>query len=184
MAQLDAWANFYVIIGSSAGALIGLQFVVITLVADLPVAGADMRLVGTFTTPSVIHFGVVLLLSAIVSAPWSGLGIISIVWGIISFCGIIYTIIITWRLRGQTVYKPVFEDWLFHALSPLVAYLALGVSACESHSHERDALFLVAGSALLLLFVGIHNAWDIATYHIFVQRQKRRQTDTSTDTKE
>lgn len=36
MTALSGWENFYVIVGSSAGALIGLQFVVITLIADTP----------------------------------------------------------------------------------------------------------------------------------------------------
>ncbi|MER3445884.1 MAG: hypothetical protein C4291_03175 [Candidatus Dadabacteria bacterium] len=36
MTALDGWENFYVIVGSSAGALIGLQFVVVTLIADRP----------------------------------------------------------------------------------------------------------------------------------------------------
>jgi len=37
MTALAGWENFYVIVGSSAGALIGLQFF-ITLIADTPVA--------------------------------------------------------------------------------------------------------------------------------------------------
>ena len=36
MTALSGWENFYVIVGSSAGALIGLQFVVMTLIADMP----------------------------------------------------------------------------------------------------------------------------------------------------
>jgi len=36
---LAGWANFYVIIGSSGGALTGLQFVVMTLVAESPPRG-------------------------------------------------------------------------------------------------------------------------------------------------
>jgi len=36
MSALSGWENFYVIVGSSAGALIGLQFVVITLIAEIP----------------------------------------------------------------------------------------------------------------------------------------------------
>ncbi len=32
---LQAWENFYVIVGSSAGALTGLQFVVLTLIAEV-----------------------------------------------------------------------------------------------------------------------------------------------------
>ena len=41
MTALAEWGNFYVIVGSSAGALIGLQFVVIMLIADMPIARAD-----------------------------------------------------------------------------------------------------------------------------------------------
>jgi hypothetical protein len=69
MTALAGWENFYVIVGSSAGALIGLQFVVITLIADAPIARADAQASGAFSTPSVVHFGAVLFLSAIVTAP-------------------------------------------------------------------------------------------------------------------
>jgi len=40
MSELAKWDSFYVIVGSAAGALIGLQFVVITLIAERPPAGA------------------------------------------------------------------------------------------------------------------------------------------------
>jgi len=36
MSELAGWDSFYVIVGSAAGALIGLQFVVVTLIADRP----------------------------------------------------------------------------------------------------------------------------------------------------
>jgi hypothetical protein len=32
-------------------------------------------------------------------------------------------------------------------------------------------LFGVGGAALLLLLVGIHNAWDAVTYHVFTRRR-------------
>ena len=38
MTALNGWENFYVIVGSSAGALIGLQFVVITLISEMATA--------------------------------------------------------------------------------------------------------------------------------------------------
>jgi len=116
MTAFDGWENFYVIVGSSAGALIGLQFVVLALIAETPIAGRDAQAGAAFTTPSVVHFGVVLFLSAIVIAPWHGIGKVAIVWGLIGFGGMIYSIIVTRRLRVQTIYKPVFEDWLFHVL--------------------------------------------------------------------
>jgi len=64
-------------------------------------------------------------------------------------------------------YKPVFEDWLFHVLLPFAAYTALAVAAFAAGSHLRTALFAIGAAALLLLFVGIHNAWDAVTYHVF-----------------
>ena len=33
---------------------------------------------------------------------------------------------------------------------------------------DRPGLFFVAAATLLLLFIGIHNAWDGVTYHVFV----------------
>ena len=78
-------------------------------------------------------------------------------------------------MRTQTLYQPVFEDWLFHALLPLAAYVTLAVSAYATRSCAREALFAVAAAALLLLFVGIHNAWDGVTYHVF--HRKPRQTE-------
>jgi hypothetical protein len=64
MPELTQWDNFYVIVGSSAGALIGLQFVVVALIADVARPRADAQASAAFSTPSEVHFAVVLLLSA------------------------------------------------------------------------------------------------------------------------
>ena len=64
MTVLAGWQNFYVIIGSSAGALIGLQFVVMALLADVPRIRLQAQAGQAFATPNVVHFGVVLLLCA------------------------------------------------------------------------------------------------------------------------
>jgi len=170
MSELADWNSFYVIVGSSAGALIGLQFVVIALIAETPNARADAQAGAAFSTPSVVHFAVVLLLSAIISAPWHTIGAVGVVWGLVGISGIVYAIIVARRMRLQTAYRPVFEDWLFHVLLPLLAYAMLAVSAYVAQSHARPALFLVAAATLLFLFVGIHNAWDAVTYHVFSKR--------------
>jgi hypothetical protein len=51
MTATAGWENFYVIVGSSAGALIGLQFVVITLIADMPIAERGAQASSAFATP-------------------------------------------------------------------------------------------------------------------------------------
>lgn len=173
MPQFAGWENFYVIVGSSAGALIGLQFVVITLIADRTNSRIDPQAGSAFATPSVIHFGVVLLLAAILTAPWNTVTTPALIWGLIGLCGVIYTVIIALRLRKQTSYQPVFEDWLFHVLLPLIAYGTLAISALTVQSQTRSVSFLVGAASLLFLFVGIHNAWDAVTYHVYFVSKKK-----------
>lgn len=177
MPEFAEWNNFYVIVGSSAGALIGLQFVVLTLIASRPVARGEAQAGEAFTTPSVVHFGVVLLLSAVVSAPWQGIGTVAVFWGLVGFSGIVYAVIVARRMRRQTAYKPVFEDWLFHVLLPFAAYAMLAGSAFAAHSYVRPILFVVGAAALLLLFIAIHNAWDTVTHLVFVQRRRQQEDE-------
>lgn len=166
MTELTGWENFYVIIGSSAGALIGLQFVVMTLLTEMPGIRDAERAGSAFATPTVIHFGSALLLSAILSAPWRAVSAPAALWGILGLIGVAYSLIVARRMRTQIAYKPVFEDWLFHFWLPLVAYAVLAISGYEARSRAASALFGAAGASLLLLFIGIHNAWDAVTYHI------------------
>src|SRR5205807_10331939 len=128
------------------------------------IARGDAQAGDAFTTPTVVHFGVVLFLSAAVSAPWDGIATVAVLWGLVGLGGVVYVVLVARRLRLQTAYQAVFEDRLFHVLLPLMAYAMLAVSACAAYSYPRPGLFVVGAAALLLLFVGIHNAWDIVTY--------------------
>ena len=177
MTALGGWANFYVIVGSSAGALIGLQFVVLTLISDMPMAPNQDQAGHAFATPTIVHFGAVLLLSGILSAPWREVGTAAAAWGLLGGIGVVYEIIVARRMRVQPIYRPVLEDWLFHALLPLAAYATLAVSAYLAFLHAHEALFATGAAALLLLFCGIHNAWDGVTYHVFTGKHKRRESD-------
>ncbi|HEY3930092.1 MAG TPA: hypothetical protein VGL89_17100 [Candidatus Koribacter sp.] len=180
MNSLGEWQNFYVIVGSSAGALIGLQFVLITLIAQIPVSGSA-EAGNAFATPTIIHFGSVLLLAGIAAAPWKAVGPLAIAWGVVGGFGVVYSLIVVMRVRRQNAYKPEFEDWLFHAWLPLLAYLTVAVSAVEFRSFMQGAFFAVAGAAMLLMFVGIHNAWDAATYHVFVVNRRKQKERTRVD---
>jgi len=177
MSALDGWGNFYVIVGSSAGALIGLQFVVMTLLADMPLAPKDAQAGEAFGTPNVVHFGVVLLLSAVLSAPWHGITIAAVFWGMLGAGGVVYAAVVARRMRKQTTYQAVLEDWAFHVVLPLIAYAVLAASAFIAYLHARPALFAVGAVALLLLFIGIHNAWDTVTYHVFVRKRRPRDSE-------
>ncbi len=179
MHLLSGWENFYVIVGSSAGALIGLQFVVMTLIADIPTrhnAEQVAQAGNAFATPTIIHFSAVLLLSGIMAAPWQSITPVATTWAIMGLAGLVYCGITTRRMRLQQAYKPEFEDWLFHSLLPFVAYAMLAACSLLTTMHVRGALFATAATAMLLLFIGIHNAWDAVTYHVLVVRLKEQKT--------
>ena len=163
MTELEHWESFYVIVGAAAGALIGLQFVVMTLIAENPpkrIAEANP----VFATPTIVHFGASFLLSALMSVPWASAADAAWAWGLTGLFGFIYTLTVAARMRTQQAYMADAEDWLFHALLPLCAYLFLGLSASYAESHERSALFAVGAVTVALLFVGIHNSWDSVIY--------------------
>ena len=96
-----------------------------------------------------------LLLAAILSAPWHGVAGAAIVWGLLGLSGIVYEIIVARRMRVQILYTPEFEDWLFHVLLPFAAYATLAGSAYAARSNVGGALFGVGAAALLLLFIGL-----------------------------
>jgi hypothetical protein len=170
MSELAKWDGFYVIMGSAAGALIGLQFVVLTLIAERPPAGAA-EAGAAFGSPTVVHFGSVLFLSALVHAPWQTVSVPADLWGLLGVGGIAYTVIVVRRMHRQIAYQPQFEDWLFHVALPLAAYALFALSSLAASSvpaYERPSLFALGGAALLLLFIAIHNAYDNVAYHVLV----------------
>jgi hypothetical protein len=164
---LAHWQNFYVIIGSAAATLTGLMFVVITLIMGVRgrVSSANGAL-GAFGTPNVVHFGAALLVAAILNAPWQALWNVSLLLGILGLGGVSYLIIILQRARRQTDYQPVLEDWLWHTIFPFLSYATFLVAAFLLPGYPTPTLFAIAAGTMLLLFIGIHNAWDSVTYTV------------------
>jgi len=163
VSPLAAWENFYVIIGSSAAALTGLQFVVIALIAETR-KRSSFREIDAFSTPTIVHFCAVLLVSAILSAPWHVLSNAAFAAGMCGAAGVAYVLIVTRRARRQRGYRPVLEDWLWHTVFPFTAYAAFLAAAALLPREPAAVLFVIGAAALFLLFIGIHNAWDTVTY--------------------
>jgi hypothetical protein len=163
MSLLAAWANFYIIVGSAAAVLVGLTFIAITLSTQIRLPGIE-RGIAAFNTPTVVHFGVALFLAALLSAPWPTLVPLALALGLCGLVLTLYTANVMQRQRHLTGYTPVLEDWLWYKLSPLVAYLALVAAAPLLPVSPEPTLFLIGAVMALLLFNGIHNAWDLVTY--------------------
>jgi hypothetical protein len=170
---LRAWESFYVIVGSSAGALTGLQFVVLTLISESGAVRGSGETLAAFGSPNVVHFCAALLVSALCSAPWHGLGPLGAAIALVGIGGVIYSIAVLRRAMRQRDYKPVFEDWAWHNALPLLAYGSLLVAGFFLHSAHDVPPYAIGGAALLLVFVGIHNAWDTVAY-VMTERTRRQ----------
>src|SRR5207245_5672716 len=117
---LSGWDNFYVIVGSAAGALTGLQFVVMALIAESERPGGPNE-IAAFGSPTVVHFCSALLISAVFTAPWPAFTNAGRATGAVGLAGLVYTAIVLRRALRQSGYKPVFEDWLWHTGLPGVS---------------------------------------------------------------
>ena len=167
MSIFAEWQGFFVVIGSSAGALIGLQFVVLALIANMPRTAELAEAGGAFTTPTIVSFTAVLLLAIIGCMPWQQRFAPEFLFGLVGLAGFTYSAVITVRLRRQSAYRPEWEDWIFHSVLPLAAYALTAAASAYSPWMPTQSLFGVAAGATLLLLIGIHNAWDTVAYHVF-----------------
>jgi hypothetical protein len=169
---VSGWDTFYVIIGSSAAALTGLMFVVVSLTTEMRMeAGATAAGVAAYSSPTIVHFCLVILLASVLTSPKHTALSLGISVGAVALIGLGYMVVVVRRIRTVTQYNPVGEDWLWHTVFPLIAYIVMGVCAAILAGGSAWPLYFVAASALLLLYTGIHNAWDTATWMAISQRQ-------------
>jgi hypothetical protein len=162
---LSGWDSFYVITGSSAAALTGLMFVVIALTGQgMEATATTIALVRAWGTPTVVHFGAVLLLAAILTTPGHSVATLSVCVGGCGMAGLGFSRWVVRQARRQTEYVPKPEDWRWHVTLPVLAYASLLGAAGALWWRPAPALVLVGAAALFLLYIGIHNSWDAAIW--------------------
>lgn len=166
MTAVPEWEVYYLIVGGAAGALIGLQFVVLTLLAERPPPDG-MNANAAFSTPTIVHFTSTLVLAAVLSVPWGGLGLVAWSCVVLGLVGAAYVGAVVQRVRRQRAYRPGLEDWMFHVVIPGLAYLSLAAAGAAILLYGNVALHAIAAVGLTLLLVGIHNAWDAVSFHVF-----------------
>lgn len=161
---LAPWLSFYAMTGSSAAALTGLMFVVITLVNRTERLRRNPDGIATFSTPTVMHFCVALFVSAVLAAPWPALIYPCITLGLLSLYCVVYIFRVMYRTTRLREYRADLEDWIWYTVLPFLAYLVLLGGAISLPTAPVKALFALAAGAVLLIFIGIRNAWDVVTY--------------------
>ncbi len=162
---LSNWQNFYLIIGTAAATLTGLMFVATTLIAGIERHVSTLNAgISAFNTPTVVHFCAVLLIAGILSAPWQAFSSVRLLLGLLGLGMVLYLIIVMRRLRQVPHYQTPLKDWLWYMALPLTAYIVLIVAAIVLPANPALALYIISAAMVVLLFLGIHNAWDLVTY--------------------
>lgn len=162
--MFEGWENFYLIVGPSAGALIGLMFVVITLTAGRERDDTE-RGKHYYTSPVVWHLGVVLLLSGAAVAPGMGPRLFGAASGALALLGISMAVrstvgIARTRMTGA---DSLFDMW-WYGIIPGLVYLGLGGAAVAMFYEYGWAAGAVAAALMALLLVSIHAEWDLVTF--------------------
>jgi len=165
---LSTWSSFYIMTGSAAASLTGLMFVVITLVTTRERSNRDG--VATFSTPTVMHFAGALLVSAVLVAPWHSLFFAALSTGLVGLWGVGYLVRVTYLTKRLTIYQPDTEDWIWYTVLPFVAYGTIFLGSVTLEWLPAKSLFALAGGVLLLILIGIRNAWDVVTFLVIADR--------------
>jgi uncharacterized membrane protein YidH (DUF202 family) len=171
-AMFEGWDSFYLLVGGGAGAFISTMFVVATLMGDLEQRRLDDGR-QVFITPVVFHFGVVFVVSVLTAVPHLTRGTLGLLLALGSAAGLGYAVTTLMRLRKldwEGFYNPDLSDTFFYGVAPIVVYLAMGAAAWDVWFDAEDAPYLIGWLMLVLVSMGIRNAWDLAT--ALVQRKQ------------
>ena len=166
--QLDAWHNFYLLLGPAAATLTGLMFVVVSLGPQL-IAAHTATGVRAFVTPPVVYFTTVLVVAALMTIPAVPAPLLGALLGLGSLGGMCYM----GRTGAHTQWRHNQLDrldWLWYVGLPIVSYVLVLGGAVGIGLRHPLGLISVAGAVLLLLVIGIRNAWDLV---LWVAQQRR-----------
>jgi hypothetical protein len=127
----------------------------------------------TFITPTIVHFSVVLGMAALLSMPHHSASSLMATLAAVGGLGLVYVGAIALSLSRMTeIYVPVREDWIWNVVFPALAYGMLATAAVFAAALPRASMPTTAVALLLLLLIGIHNAWDIAVWNSVREHKK------------
>ena len=159
----EAWETYYLIVGSSAGALIGLLFVVITLSGEIDPARASIAQ-RTFMSPTVFHFVTVMIISCAAVVTTLPPAAMALAIGVPAIFGAVNSGGAFFRLASGKLDATHWTDYVYYGVLPAVGHLWLVVAAWMVWQGTGFAEYGVALGAMALLLLGIRDAWDLATW--------------------
>lgn len=163
---LREWHDFYVLIGTASATLVGLMFVAASIGASFFIAEREAGL-RAFLTPTVLHFTAVLIACLVLTVPshsWESLGGLVLTGGVI---GLGYACAVGLSMRRGGFSATIdWEDRFWYVIAPVASYLLLTGAAILLLVRSPRGFDLLAVALLLLLLLGIRNAWDMTVWMV------------------
>jgi len=162
--MFEGWGEFYLLAGSAAAVLIGLIFVVVTLMQDRP-RSAIMAGSRLYMGPVVLHVTFVLILSAAALVPhitarqFAGVAAAISLWGLVR--GVNSLVGIS-RVPGPD--RPHWSDAWCYGTIPVALFAGLAFVAWSFWTGSAAAVHYVAAVITALLLITIRNEWDLVTW--------------------
>jgi uncharacterized membrane protein YhaH (DUF805 family) len=154
---MEGWSDFYALIGATAGTLIGLIFVVVSLGADHAKSGDENRTrVGV--TPTLVHFAALLVFALAMLAPLSNVER-AVAVGLIGCAGLGY--LVNLALLAAKRLRDAERDTLWFGMVPMVAYAAILVTGAAWALDAWFAPEIGALASVVLLIAALHNSWEM-----------------------
>lgn len=160
--MFSPWEAFYQMTGEVAATLMGLLFIVVTLLSGRPRA-AVLQGARLFNTPTVFNLASVLAVSALALAPDGTDEIRAALIGAWAASSLVYAAGIAAGLRAIETPTHWSDPWCY-GFAPAAIYLALTAAAVAAWADYKHAVSVVAACLMALLLVTIRNAWDLVTW--------------------
>jgi hypothetical protein len=128
MEQLEKWHDFFMLVGTAAGTLVGLTFVAASIGAGLFMKGFK-DVMKAFITPTIIHFSAVLFVCFVLMAPSLSSVALAAFSGVIALAGIGYSCSTLFRISSRYSSATSLMDRLWYPLIPAGGYLILAKSS-------------------------------------------------------
>ena len=162
--MFHAWSEFYLLAGSAAAVLIGLIFVVVTLMQDRSRSSvlAGSRL---YMGPVVLQVTFVLVLSAAALAAGVTSGAMALASGVVALWGFVravQSVLGIRALRGEDA--PHWTDAWFYGAIPGALYALLAAVAFGFWGGHEWAIRGLAAVVTAMLLNSIRNEWDLVTW--------------------
>jgi hypothetical protein len=161
--MFEGWGEYYLLVGTAAAALIGLLFVVMSLLAgrERSAIEAGSRF---YMTPIVFDLGAIVVLSGAALAPVDAdaIGWLTVAIGLV---WIVMDVRISFGIGqlGVAAESRIFDTAWYGVVPTVVSALMVGAGSGILLDREWASISL-ASVLMALLMVCIHNAWDLVTY--------------------